>query len=88
VNSEPKEQYDEQYGKTPLGELVRSIAGLNLQSANEALSAFLNNTSLDSNQMHFVKQIFNYIVKNGMLKDLSVLQESPFSDRGSVSENI
>lgn len=81
-----REQYAEQYGKTPLGELVRSIVGLSLQSANKAFSAFLNNTDLDSNQMHFVKQIINYIVKNGLMKDLSVLQESPFSDRGSVSE--
>lgn len=36
--------------------------------------------------MHFVKQVVNYIVKNGMMKDLSILQESPFSDMGSVSE--
>jgi len=28
----------------------------------------------------------NYIVKNGMMKDLSVLQESPFTDQGSISE--
>lgn len=27
----------------------------------------------------------NYIVKNGMMKDLSVLQESPFTDQGSIS---
>jgi type I restriction enzyme R subunit len=25
-------------------------------------------------------------VKNGMMKDLAVLQESPFTDQGSVSE--
>lgn len=41
---------------------------------------------LDSRQMHFVRQIVNYIVKNGMMKDLSVLQESPFTDQGSISE--
>jgi len=81
-----KEQYDEQYKNTPLGELVRSIVGLSLQAANEAFSAFLNNAGLDSRQMHFVKQVVNYIVKNGMMKDLSVLQESPFSDMGGVSE--
>ena len=28
----------------------------------------------------------NYIVRNGMMKDLSVLQESPFTDQGSISE--
>ena len=40
----------------------------------------MNNAGLDSGQMHFVKQIVNYIVKNGMMKDLSILGESPFSD--------
>ena len=30
--------------------------------------------------------IVEYIVHNGMMKDLSVLQESPFTDRGSVVE--
>jgi len=81
-----KEQYDAQYGKTPLGELVRSIVGLNQQAANDAFSDFLNSAELDSRQMHFVKQIVNYIVKNGMMKDLAILQESPFSDLGRVSE--
>lgn len=33
-----------------------------------------------------VSQIVEYIVHNGMMKDLSVLQESPFTDRGSVVE--
>lgn len=31
-------------------------------------------------------QIVEYIVHNGMMKDLSVLQESPFTDQGSVVE--
>ena len=81
-----KEQYSTQYGKTPLGELVRSIVGLSMNAANEAFSEFLNNAELDSRQMHFVKQIINYIVKNGMMKDFAVLQESPFSDLGNVGE--
>lgn len=81
-----KEQYDAQYGKTPLGELVRSIVGLSQKAANEAFSQFLNDAGLDSRQMYFVRQIVNYIVKNGMMKDLSVLQESPFTDQGGISE--
>jgi type I restriction enzyme R subunit len=81
-----KEQYDAQYGKIPLGELVRSIVGLSQKAANEAFSQFLNNAGLDSRQMYFVRQIINYIVKNGMMKDFSVLQESPFIDQGSVGE--
>ncbi|MCL2045281.1 MAG: DEAD/DEAH box helicase family protein [Oscillospiraceae bacterium] len=81
-----KEQYETQFSSTPLGELVRSIVGLSLKAANEAFSTFLSDASLDSRQIHFVKQIVNYIVKNGMMKDLSILQHSPFSDMGSVSE--
>lgn len=81
-----KEQYDAQYGKTPLGELVRSIVGLSQKAANDAFSEFLNDAGLDSRQMYFVRQIVNYIVKNGMMKDLAVLQESPFTDQGSISE--
>jgi type I restriction enzyme R subunit len=81
-----KEQYDMQYGKTPLGELVRSIVGLSQKAANEAFSQFLNDAGLDSRQMYFVRQIVGYIVKNGMMKDLSVLQESPFTDQGSITE--
>ncbi len=81
-----KEQYNAQYGKTPLGELVRSIVGLSQQAANEAFSQFLNDVSLDSQQMFFVRQVINYIVRNGMMKDLAVLQESPFTDRGNISE--
>jgi type I restriction enzyme R subunit len=81
-----KDQYDSQFGKTSLGELVRSIVGLSLPVANAAFSAFLNNAGLDSRQMHFVKQTINYIVRNGLMKDLSVLQESPFTDMGNLSE--
>ncbi len=81
-----KEQYDAQYGKTPLGELVRSIVGLSQQAANEAFSRFLNDVAIDSQQMFFVRQVVNYIVRNGMMKDLAVLQESPFTDMGSISE--
>lgn len=46
----------------------------------------MNDAELDSRQMYFVRQVVNYIVKNGMMKDLSVLQENPFTDQGGVSE--
>jgi type I restriction enzyme R subunit len=81
-----REQYAARYGKTPLGELVRSIVGLSQKAANDAFSEFLNDAELDARQMHFVRQIVNYIVKNGMMKDLAILQESPFSDVGRLSE--
>ena len=81
-----KEDYQKEYGVKPLGEFVREIVGLDMNAAKEAFAEFLNNTSLDSRQIYFVNQIVEYIVHNGLLKDLSVLQESPFTDRGSVAE--
>lgn len=66
--------------------MVRSIIGLSQKAANDAFSDFLNSEVLDSKQMHFVKQVVQYIVKNGMMKDLSILQESPFRDSGSISD--
>lgn len=69
-----------------MGEFVREIVGLDMNAAKEVFSEFLNDTNLDSRQIYFVNQIVEYIVHNGMLKDLSVLQESPFTDKGSVAE--
>ena len=55
-----------------------------MNAAKEAFSEYLTNTTLDSRQIYFVNQIVEYIVHNGMLRDLSILQESPFTDQGSV----
>lgn len=81
-----KQDYENEVGGKPLGEFVREIVGLDMNSAKEAFSEYLTDTSLDSRQIYFVNQIVEYIVHNGMLKDLSVLQESPFTDQGSVVE--
>ncbi len=59
---------------------------MDMKAAKEAFSAYLNDTALDSRQIYFVNQIVEYIVHNGLMKDLSVLQESPFTDKGSVVE--
>ena len=81
-----KQDYEHEYGNKPLGEFVREIVGLDMNAAKEAFSEYLTGTNLDSRQIYFVNQIVEYIVHNGMMKDLSVLLESPFTDRGSVAE--
>ncbi len=81
-----KQDYEHEFGTKPLGEFVREIVGLDMNAAKEAFSEYLTNTSLDSRQIYFVNQIVEYIVHNGMLKDFSVLQESPFTDQGSIVE--
>ena len=81
-----QQDYENEYGKKPLGELVREIVGMDMSAAKAAFSEYLENTNLDSRQIYFVNQIVEYIVHNGVMKDLSVLQEPPFTDRGSVVE--
>ena len=79
-----KDEYEAEYGDKPLGEFVREIVGLDMNAAKEAFSEYLNEANLNSRQIYFVNQIVEYIVHNGLMKDLSVLQEPPFTDQGSV----
>ena len=81
-----KQEYEAEYGTKPLGEFVREIVGLDMNAAKAAFAEFLNDANLDSRQIYFVNQIVEYIVHNGMMKDLSVLQETPFTDQGSIVE--
>ena len=81
-----KEEYEKEYGSKPLGELVREIVGMDIQAAKAAFSHYLDEVQLDPRQSYFVNQIIEYIVQNGIMKDLSVLQESPFTDKGSLLE--
>lgn len=81
-----KQDYEAEYGEKPLGEFVREIVGLDMTAAKEAFAEYLDEANLDSRQIYFVNQIVEFIVHNGMMKDLSVLQEPPFTDQGSIVE--
>lgn len=78
--------YEKEFGDTPVSILVRKIVGLDIQAANEAFSEFLNDESLNSKQIHFVKLIVDYVVKNGLIEDNRVLMEDPFRSVGSIIE--
>ena len=81
-----REQYVEEYKDKPLGEFVREIVGLDMNAAKTAFADYLDETKLDSRQIYFVNQIVEYVVHNGLMKDMSVLQETPFIDKGNVVE--
>ena len=81
-----KADYEAEYGEKPLGEFVREIVGLDMAAAKEAFAEYLDSVNLDASQIYFVNQIIEYIVRNGVMKDMSVLQEAPFTDRGSIVE--
>jgi type I restriction enzyme R subunit len=81
-----KKDYQAEYGEMPLGEFVREIVGLDMAAAKEVFAKYLQDVNLDADQIYFVNQIIEYIVQNGVMKDMSVLQEAPFTDRGSIVE--
>ena len=80
-----REDYEKDYGDTPITKLVRQIVGLDPKAANAAFSEFLSEERLNLNQIRFVKDIVDYVIKNGIL-DKKVLQQEPFRSVGSIVE--
>ncbi|PEN47597.1 DEAD/DEAH box helicase [Bacillus toyonensis] len=78
-----KEQYEKDYGDTPVTKLVRKVVGLDRQAAMEAFSTFLSEQNLNLQQSQFVEIIIDYIVKNGTL-ERQALQQDPFSSVGGI----
>ncbi len=78
------DDYKKEFGDTPVTQLVRKLVGLDREAANEAFSEFLNDESFNTKQIHFVKLIVDYVVKNGFIEDNSVLMEDPFRTVGGI----
>lgn len=74
-----KEQFEKAYGKQPLGAFIRSLVGLDRAAAQEAFAEFLNEGSLNADQMTFINQIIDHLVRNGMMNP-ERLFEQPFTD--------
>ncbi|MFI3242268.1 MAG: DEAD/DEAH box helicase family protein [Alphaproteobacteria bacterium] len=72
-----KEDYNKEFGDTPLGLLVRKIAKLDKNAAMEAFSNFINDQSLNQQQIVFVHKIVDFIVQNGYM-ETSDLIKAPF----------
>ncbi|WP_028594294.1 type I restriction-modification enzyme R subunit C-terminal domain-containing protein [Paenibacillus assamensis] len=72
------DDYKREYQDTPFGLLVRKIAKLEVEAANDAFSEFINDHSLNQMQIVFVKKIVDYIVQNGYIDDVAELVKPPF----------
>lgn len=73
-----KEDYEKNYGETPFGLLVRKIAKMDHQAAMEAFSAFINDQSLNTNQINFVQKVIAHIENNGYMENMNILLKAPF----------
>lgn len=80
-----KADYEAEMADKPLGAFVRSVTGLDPKAAKEAFAVYLDEAGLNPDQINFVNQIINYLTLNGTM-DKRVMMESPFNDRGSLSD--
>ncbi len=70
--------YATAYGDKPFGLLVRSIVHLDRDAANKAFAEFLNDQSLNEQQINFVKRVVEYVVKFGFMEP-GTLNQPPFT---------
>jgi len=79
-----EEDYHQTFGDEPLLKLVIGLVGLEPEAVNQLFSEFLNDQTLNSQQMEFVNLIVKHVVDNGAL-DKNVLNDHPFNKYGSVT---
>ena len=81
-----KSDYEREFKDMPVVKLVRKITGLDRNTAFKEFSEFLNDENLNSSQIHFIKLIVEYIIKNGMIENKKILTEDPFRNIGNIVE--
>lgn len=73
------EDYAKAYGEEPFGLLVRKIIHLDRDAAMEAFADFLNNQSLNEQQISFVKRVVEYVVDNGYMEAQDLVKNPRFT---------
>lgn len=73
------EQFVKAYGEQPMGKFIRSIVGMDVDAANAAFSKFINNPSLNAQQIRFLNTIISYLTTNGVI-EADKLFEPPFTE--------
>ena len=75
-----KDDYKREFGVTPLGILIRTIAGMDEEAIREAFADFINSNHLNQNQIVFMNKIVDYIKVNGYVETKQVLMNPPFTE--------
>lgn len=82
----PREEYEKIYEDKPLGVLVRSVVGLSRNAAKTAFSEFLADAPMHPDQITFLDEIVDYLVKNGTMNPRAMF-DTPFThinDQGVI----
>jgi type I restriction enzyme R subunit len=74
-----KEDFQKAFGQQPLGKFIRSIVGLDTNTAKQAFGGLLSGKNLNSNQIRFIDMIINYFSVKGFVEP-GQLFEPPFTD--------
>jgi len=62
-----------------LGIFIRSLVGLDRETATQAFSEFISGTTATPNQIEFISLVVQYLTENGVMEP-DRLYESPFTD--------
>jgi type I restriction enzyme R subunit len=62
-----------------LGIFIRSLVGLDRETATQAFSEFISGTTATPNQIEFINLVVQYLTENGVMEP-DRLYESPFTD--------
>lgn len=73
-----KEEYEVNYKDTPFGILIRKIAKMDRDAAYAAFATFVAEERPNTEQIHFINQVVDYVVENGYVKDVLDLMKAPF----------
>jgi type I restriction enzyme R subunit len=72
-------QFESTFGKQSLGRFIRSIVGLERGAAQDAFGEFLVSNKFSADQITFINQVVDHLVKNGTMNP-DRLFEQPFTD--------
>ena len=79
-----QEDYKKAYGDKPLLKLLSSIIGMDKEAAQKEFSKFLTDEKLNSDQINFVNNIIDYIVKNGSFDKSELQNNQMFNKNGGI----
>ena len=71
--------FEQEYGRQPLGVFIRSIIGMDRQAVNKAFDHFLGQSNLNADQIRFIDTIIEYLAERGIIEP-ERLFEPPFTD--------
>lgn len=72
-----REDYEQEFKDTPFGLIVRKVAKLDHETAMQLFSKFINDESLNQNQIEFIHKIITYIEQNGYMEN-DWFKKAPF----------